>query len=92
VEKKHNHQITYITASGDGKLVASGDNYRYIYVFNSETKEEVGCYPYHTSKIMHLDFSSDAKFLLTTSTDLNAGVIDIAAKTKKVIQSKHGFC
>jgi len=47
IEKKHNHAISVIKASQDGKFFASGDAYRYIYVFNSETKEEVGCYPYH---------------------------------------------
>ena len=49
IEKKHNHGVTYVTSSKDGKLVASGDSYRYIYVFNCETKQEVACFPYHTS-------------------------------------------
>lgn len=37
IEKKHNHALSYMTTSLDGKLVASGDSYRYIYVFNAET-------------------------------------------------------
>ena len=41
--------------SNDGKLVATGDNYRYIYVFNTESKEEVGCYPYHKSAIIFME-------------------------------------
>ena len=88
IEKKHNHAISYMAVSKLGKLVASGDGYRYIYVFNAETKEEVGCYAYHTSKIIHLEFNSDASMLVTSSLDLNVGIINIGAKTKKVISSK----
>lgn len=37
IEKKHNHAVSYMTTSKDGKLIASGDAYRYMYVFNTET-------------------------------------------------------
>jgi len=57
IEKKHNHSISVMAQSKDGKLVASGDSYRYIYIFNAETKEEVNCFPYHTSKIIGLEFN-----------------------------------
>jgi hypothetical protein len=60
IEKKHNHQVNVMKTSRDGKHVASGDTYRYIYVFNAETKEEVGCFTYHTAKIIHLDFNKDS--------------------------------
>ena len=78
-----------MSVSRDGKLVASGDTYRYIYVFNAETKEEVGCYPFHTAKINHLDFNKDATLLLTTSIDTNVGVVSLASKTKKIITSNY---
>lgn len=60
IEKKHNHNptVTVMTSSKDGKLVASGDSYHYIYVFNTETKEEVGFFDYHIAKIIGLDFNS----------------------------------
>jgi WD40 repeat protein len=35
IEKKHNNGITTMTSSRDGNLIASGDSYRYIYVFNT---------------------------------------------------------
>ena len=74
--------------SNDGKLIASGDHYRYIYVFNAETKEEIGCFPNHKSAILYLAFSANGKLLVSTSTDNSVMVSDIEAKTKKVIMSK----
>ena len=85
IDKKHNHTVTCMAISKDGKLVASGDAYRYIYVFNSDTKEEVGCFTYHTSKIIHLDFNHDSTKLLTAGLDLTVGVANIAEKTKKTV-------
>lgn len=86
IEKKHNHGISTMTTSVDGKLVASGDSYRYIYVFNSETKEEVGCFPYHSAKVLSLDFSRDSQLLLTTCADFNMGVANLSNKSKIVIE------
>lgn len=57
IEKKHNHALSYMRASRDGKVVASGDVYRYIYVFNAESRVEVGCFAYHTTKITQLEFN-----------------------------------
>ena len=85
IEKKHNHAVSVMAASSDGKFVASGDTYRYIYVFNSETKEEVGCFPYHTSRIIGLDFNKSSSLLLTVGLDLTVGIANLADKTKKVI-------
>lgn len=85
IEKKHNHAISVMTSSKDGKLIASGDGYRYIYVFNAETKEEVGCFPYHAAKIIGLDFNKSSTHLLTVGLDLTVGVANLADKTKKVI-------
>lgn len=85
IEKKHNHSLSYLTTSKDGKLVASGDSYRYIYVFSAETQAEVGCFTYHTSKIVHLDFSKDCSLLLTAGLDLTVGVANLADKTKKTL-------
>lgn len=57
IEKKHNHSVTILRTSKDGRFVASGDSYRYIYVFNAETKEETHCFTYHTARILSLDFN-----------------------------------
>lgn len=85
IEKKHNHAISVMTVSKDGKLIASGDGYRYIYVFNTETKEETGCFAYHQSKILGLDFNQSSTHLLTTGLDLTVGVANLADKTKKLV-------
>jgi hypothetical protein len=42
IEKKHHHAVSVVKSSIDGILVATGDAYRYIYVFDAETKQEVG--------------------------------------------------
>ncbi len=86
IEKKHNHGLSYIRASKDGKLVASGDVYRYIYVFNAESREEVACFPYHSTKITQLEFNHDSTLLLTASLDNGVGVARLSDKTKKLMQ------
>jgi WD40 repeat protein len=85
IEKKHNHAVSVVKSSVDGKLVASGDAYRYIYVFDAETKQEVGCYPYHQAKILGLDFNKDSTKLLTTGLDLTVGVVDLSTKSHKTV-------
>lgn len=85
IEKKHNHAVSVISASRDGSLVASGDTYRYIYVFNSESKAETGCFPYHASRIIGLDFNKANTHLLTVGLDLTVGVANLSDKTKKTI-------
>jgi WD40 repeat protein len=78
IEKKHNHAISAMTSSRDGTLIASGDAYRYIYVFNAETKEETACFPYHASKVIGLDFNPTNTLLLTSGLDLTVGVANLA--------------
>ena len=85
IEKKHNHPLSIVKSSADGSLVASGDTYRYIYVFNAETKQEVGCFPYHTARITGLDFSADNAKLLTVGLDLTVGVADLTSKKEKTV-------
>lgn len=38
---KHTQKVSVLSVSADGKYVASGDDYRYIYVHDAETKAEV---------------------------------------------------
>ena len=80
IEKKHNHGISIIKASPDGQFIASGDSYRYIYVFNAQTKVEVGCYAYHTARISGLEFYKDNSLLLTMGLDLTVGDINMTTK------------
>lgn len=85
IDKKHTQGVSVMTASRDGKYVASGDTYRYVYVFSTETKEEVACFPYHQARIIGLDFNPAATHLLTVGLDLTVGVGCIADKTKKLV-------
>jgi WD40 repeat protein len=85
IEKKHNHGVSIVKTSPDGKLVASGDVYRYIYVFDAETKLEVGCYAYHTARITGLEFYKDNSLLLTMGLDLTVGVVNLATKKQKTV-------
>jgi WD40 repeat protein len=86
IEKKHNHAVSYMKTSRDGNFVASGDAYRYIYVFNSETKAETGCFTYHAAKVTFLDFNHDSTLLVTAGLDLKVGVANLVDKTKKLIE------
>ena len=74
--------------SQDGEFIASGGSYRYIYVFNAKTKEEVGCYPYHKSAILFMQFNAKGDRLVSTSTDNNVMIVNLENKTKKIIMSK----
>lgn len=89
IAKKHNHTISVVTSSSDGKLVASGDVYRYIQVFEADTKKVVGTYTYHASKIIHLAFSKDGTGLVSAGMDLKIGIVKLADKSKKFIERAH---
>jgi len=66
--------------------MATGDAYRYIYVFNAETRQETHCFTYHSAKIIELNFNNDATYLLTSSLDNNVGIANLSDKTKKIIE------
>jgi len=89
IEKKHSQGVTAMAASPGGQFIASGDNYRYIYVFNAETKEEVACFTHHTAKVTGLVFNPSSTLLATVSVDQNVGVANLTDKSKpRVIESK----
>lgn len=84
IEKKHNHAISALTVSEDGTKLATGDTYRYIYIFDLAERKEIGCQAYHLSKVNALTFNPQGTTLATVGNDLTLGTIDIAAKQKKV--------
>ena len=74
-----------VKASPDGKIVASGDAYRYIFLFDAETKQELGSFGYHSARITGINFNKDSTKMITVGLDLVVGVLDIATKTTKTI-------
>lgn len=87
---KHTQKVSVLSVSADGKFVASGDDYRYIYVHDAETKAQVQSLGYHKSGLKHVSFSADGSRVATMSQDLTFGVADVASKKDQVIVEPHG--
>lgn len=81
--KIHQGEVTIIKLSHDGKLVASGDNKKNVFIWSSETKE-ITCdrFVYHSSKIYSIDWSSDDTLLASSSLDRSVIIWNIAEKSK----------
>jgi WD40 repeat protein len=88
VIEKHTKAVTAL--SSNGKIVASGDAYRYIFVFDGQTHEELFNCGDHKDKILDLHVGNDDTILSVTH-DNAYGVISITGK-KMVTQVKapHG--
>ena len=86
------HFVEYqvIKLSPDGKLIASGDNQRYILVYEADTKKVV-CdrFGFHTSSVFDLDWTRDSKFL--ASSGLDGSVMLWEIETKKRIKNYSNF-
>jgi len=52
IEKKHTQAVTSLAVSPDSKLVASGDNYRYIYVIKTDSREDAARFTYHSGRVI----------------------------------------
>jgi WD repeat-containing protein 1 (actin-interacting protein 1) len=80
-EAIHKGNITRMRFSPDGKLLAVGDSNREIVVYDSSDFSVVyDGLVYHTSTVTDLDWSSDSKYLLSSSLDKCAIVWDLAGK------------
>jgi WD40 repeat protein len=81
--KFHMGEVTVIKISHNEKLVASGDNVKFIYVWNAETKEVV-CdrFSYHSSKVFDIDWSQDDNSLISGSLDKSVILWNVANNTK----------
>lgn len=77
--EQHSKAITVITCSLDGTQIASGDGYRYQYVWDAQTREQKGEYGFQKDKITSLNFNKDGTKLASTSTDLSFGVVDLTS-------------
>lgn len=76
IEKKHSKAITRIAANG--KLVASGDAYRYVKVWNNEDFSELFEHAEHKDKITDLYMTNDV--LVSTTLDFAYGITMLADK------------
>lgn len=87
--KFHLGEVCIIRLSHNGKLVASGDNMKYIYVWNSATKEiECDRFTYHSSKVFDISWSSDDSSLISASLDKSVILWNLSTKTKKNVYSE----
>ena len=67
----HNHfGVSCIKVSPCGKSIASCDYNKSVYILNASTKEVVNDkFNFHTSRVYSVDWSSDSKYLISTSLD-----------------------
>ena len=79
----HTGEITVLKLSPDQKLIASGDNLKYIKIWNAETKEIVNdrC-DFHSAKIYDLNWSNDNNYLISCSLDYNVIIWKMDNKSK----------
>jgi WD40 repeat protein len=74
IEKKHNHAVTSMVISEDGKTLVTGDTYRYMYAFQVEERKEIGCWAYHQSKVTHLAINHDGSIIASLGNDRSIGL------------------
>jgi WD40 repeat protein len=72
-----------IKVCNDGTLVASGDNTKSVFVWNSETKDIViDRFVFHSSKVYDIDWSQDNTKLISCSLDRSVILWSITEKSK----------
>lgn len=88
--KKHTKGVNEISVSPCGTKIASGDAYRYIYVWDVETKDVFATLGEHKDVIKCLSWSHDGSRLLSVTHDLAYGVTQM--ENKQMVQKKqaHG--
>lgn len=73
---KHSKKVSVIAANG--KMVASGDEYRQVWVYDNETHEELMQMGEHKGNIVDLFLTEDK--MVSVTMDLAFGVTDLTAK------------
>lgn len=76
-------EVSVIKLSHDGKTVASGDNVKNIYLWDSSSKN-VTCnrFVFHSAKVYDLDWSSDDSTIVSGSLDRSVIVWSVPEKSK----------
>ena len=83
VIEKHSKAVTCMAVSADHSKVASGDAYRYIQVWDANSKAEVASIGTHKDRILVVCFSHSGEQLLSTTFDMAYGVTDLSTKEMK---------
>ena len=89
VIEKHAKTVTVLTVSPDGTKIASGDAYRYQYVWDASSRELIKEFGFQKDNILSMSFSKDGTKLASTSTDLAFGIIDLTTGTTKLKKNPH---
>jgi WD40 repeat protein len=80
---KHSKGVTCMARSHDGTKIATGDQYRYIHIWDTASKAEVAALGEHKDKIVGLLFSDDDTQLFSLTWDLAYGVTTVADSVMK---------
>lgn len=81
--KLHLSEVTVIKVSNNGKLVASGDSTKNIYIWDSSSKEIVNNrFVFHSAKIFDVAWSSDDLQLVSGSLDRSVILWSVPDKSK----------
>src|SRR5690606_38474070 len=81
--KHHPTEVSIIKVSHNGKLVASGDSKKNIYIWSAETGELlIDRFVYHTSKVFDIAWSKDDNLLISGSLDRCVILWSIPEKSK----------
>ena len=87
--EKHSKAVTCLAVTACGKHVASGDAYRYQYIWDSATRTMTGEHGFQKDKITSLRFNKDGTRLVSTSTDLSIGVVNLTDNSTKKKANPH---
>jgi WD40 repeat protein len=82
---KHNHLITSLAISGDSKYLISGSADYSIRLFDLETDELVQTYLGHTDDVEFVTFTSDDKYIISTSNQHDGRVLVWDVITGKIM-------
>lgn len=84
----HLVDVTALSISNDGKLIASGDESGNIVIWDRLTKQQIRQYSRHTKSINKLQFSPSGRYLVSGCYDKSSILWDLQTDVSKII-SKH---
>ena len=87
----HKGEITCMSFSPDGELLAVGDSNAKIIIYDFKTKQvKINQFVFHSGRINSLDWSPSGLFLVSASLDTNIEIWSIQNPTKHIsIKTAH---
>lgn len=83
IPDKHTSPISVIKLSPDNKLIATGDTYKMILIWDATTKEiTVNSFGAHSAKVLEVDWSKDSSHLVSGSLDGSVMVWKLEDKSR----------